>query len=94
MSAGATKQRAREQGLPGMQDRRDQKIHGLAERWTEITQAMRNLKAEKDEVSVALAKALHDAGKSVYRYKGTVVTLEEVEKVKVTTGKSEDEDDE
>jgi hypothetical protein len=93
MSTGATKQRARQGDLPTMEDRRNQKIHGLAERWTEITQAMRTLKGEKEEVSVELARALHDSGKTVYRYKGIVVTLEEVEKVKVTTGKSGDEEE-
>ncbi len=74
-----------------MEDRFDKDIHPLAERYANCKRGMKELKAEMDGIGADLAKLLHRKKKNTYRAGGIVVTLEEVEKVKVTTGKSDDE---
>jgi hypothetical protein len=93
MSTGAAKKRATQVDLPTMEDRKNRELHDLAERWAQIKLGLRELKVEQDDLARKMAQILHRQKKMVYRCDGLVITLEEVEKVKVTTGKSQDEDD-
>lgn len=92
MSAGAAKKKATQADLPTMEDRKMKELHDLAERYSQIKVGMRELKTEQDDLARKMAQIMHRQKKMVYRCDGLVITLEEVEKVKVTTGKSEDEE--
>jgi hypothetical protein len=93
VSTGAKKQRAKALDLPGMEDRRIKEVHELAVEFAETKQEQKRLKLTLDDVSARLALAMHRHNMREYRHGGLVVTLEEVEKVKVTTGKSDEEED-
>jgi hypothetical protein len=91
VSTGAKQARAKQETLPTMTDRRVKELHDLAARYAEIKLGMRELKTEQDDLSGKIAQILHRQKRTHYRCDGLLITLEEVEKVKVTTGKTEDD---
>jgi hypothetical protein len=90
-AAKQAKQRATQADLPSMEDRKIKDLHDKAERYAQIKLGMRELKTEQDDLAHQIAQILHRQKKTLYRCDGLVITLEEVEKVKVTTGKPDED---